>query len=166
MRSLCITLKLIPDIHFFFSHDEPWEDPVWLMPVALVLVIFVTFMGPMFIAMFKGFDGFFRMSSLVYWIMIWIYIPFLIICAVTDCTEVSDTLSILQTLTSIFTPILCVWILIESYFCSERKYITNLGKTDTVGKTIQVRILCKKNPSELLPIIGTRTDRSSHVGYK
>ena len=124
---------------FFFSYDEPWEDPVWLMPVVLTALIFITICGPAFIWAFcMGFDGYLRMASCFYWVMLWLYFPFLFICGATECTDYSDTLGVVQTIAAICTPLIYCFLLIESYFCSERKYIRNLGKSDTVGKTIQV----------------------------
>ncbi len=138
LKSISFLLLPLSD-NLFFSYDEPWEDPVWLMPVVLTALIFITICGPAFIWAFcMGFDGFLRMASCFYWVMLWLYFPFLFICGASECTDYSNTLGVVQTITAICTPLIYCFLLIESYFCSERKYIRNLGKTDTVGKTIQV----------------------------
>ncbi len=112
------------------------------MPVVLLALILLAF-GPLIIMPLRmGFDGFYpplRKASCFYWVMLWLYIPFLSICGATECTDYSDTLGVVQTTTAICTPLMYCFILMESYFCSERKYIRNLGETETVSKTIQVR---------------------------
>ena len=79
------------------------------------------------------------MSSLFYWIMFWIYLPFQIGCQVTQYGFYSETLALVVEVGLYSMPIMYLIILIECCRSREIQYISKLGETDTVSKSIQVK---------------------------
>ena len=84
-------------------------------------------------------SGYLRITSLVYSILSWLYIPFLFACSATKCGAYSDTLSYVIVMVFVSLPIMFVFILIECWKSRERQYIVKLGQTETVSKSVQVK---------------------------
>ena len=125
---------------FFSSEIKPWDEPGWLFPIVLTLLIFIEVVGPTFIWAFCAkMSGYLRITSLVYSVLSWLYIPFLFACSATKCGAYSDTLAYVIVVVFVSLPIMFVFILIECWKSRERQYIVKLGQTETVSKSVQVK---------------------------
>ena len=124
------------------SEIEPWDEPEWLWQVVLSLLIILEVLGPLFIWMCCcDVSGYLRICSVTSWVFFWLYVPFIPVCVATQCGVYSPSLSWVMVVGFFSAPIMWVLMMVESYRSRERQYISKLGESQTVSKTIQVNVL-------------------------
>ena len=130
--------------------DEPIRDDenldtadydVFYSKLVLCAILFLVTLGPVVIYFysfsFSPENGFLRVTSMLYWILLWASVLFTIGCSVTHCNFQSNTLYTTHLLALIFMPFFWLIILIESWISRERELITKLDKTKPIVSYIQ-----------------------------
>ena len=117
------------------------DDDVLYSRLVLCAVLFVVTLGPV-LTYFYAFsyssqNEFLRITSLFYWVLFWVAVPFAIGCSATHCNHDSKTLYIIHLLALIFMPFFWLIFLIESWISRERELITKLDKTKPIVNYIQ-----------------------------
>ena len=110
--------------------------------VALCVVLFTIALGPPLVYYFTFFYtsrsvSFLRVTSLFYWLLFWLFVPFTAGCSATHCNQQSKTLYVIYLLTLIFIPLFWLIILVESWISRERELICKLKNTKSVISYIQ-----------------------------
>ena len=123
--------------------------------IIVCTLIFLVALGPPVIYYYFLFYtpyslGFLRVTSLFYWVLFWLFLPFTIGCSATICNQYSKTLHVSNLMGLIFLPIFWLIILIETWISRERQCISKLHKTKPacgyvqdlrkVGSCIKLRI--------------------------
>ena len=110
--------------------------------LVLCAILFIVALGPLLIYYYSFFYsshnvGFLRITSLFYWVLFWVAVPFAIGCSATHCNHDSKTLYIIHLLALIFMPFFWLIFLIESWISRERELIMKLDKTKPIVNYIQ-----------------------------
>ena len=122
--------------------NEAIDSDLDYSKLVLCAILFVIALGPLLIYYYSFFYssrsvGFLRVTSLFYWMLFWLSVPFTIGCSATHCDHHSKTLYITNLLALIFMPFFWLIILIESCISRERELIIKLDKTKPIVSHIQ-----------------------------
>ena len=99
------------------------------------LLLFLPAYSPIICFLFGG--TFKRKLSLLFSVLIWLFIAYVILCAIFDLNEKAESFHRLRTASYIYIPLMFLIILWETIVSSEMEYLTNIGDVISVQQFLQ-----------------------------